>query len=695
MIDITDTARPSVEFLFEARTIAVLGASNDERKYGNWLSVQALQMEETHTVHLVNHNGTEVLGRPTLRRLAEATDPIDLVVICVPAAAFEEAVEDSLSAGARAIVGVTAGFAELGREGKRLQDRVARRVRNAGAVLLGPNCMGVLDTIAGVTLSSNPLPPGTVSLISQSGNMALELSQFFETHGLGFARFASLGNQADLKASDLIRSCAHHEGTEIIAVYAEDFGDGRDFVEAASTAREAGKPVILLTVGDSEASIRGAQSHTGSLTSNSAVIDAACKDAGVYRVHTPRELANLAALLTTVGPHATVDSVAIIADGGGHASIAADTANRVDLNVPEFRAGTQHQLIEQLPPSASVTNPIDIAGAGEQDIASFARVLEIALRDEDTDSVFLTGFFGGYGQYGPELARGEIETAAEMAHIAQSYNKPVVVHTMYSGSPAAQVLVDNGVPVYSAVEDAVNVLGVLANTTTSPRPLEVIQPTRDPLTLEGYWEARTLLSAAGIAFPTAELVSTEADALAAAEKIGFPVVLKAMGLLHKSDVGGVAVGLQSAGELQGALGDMINRLHAPAYSVEAMAKAPSSVELIVGAQTDPRFGPVVMVGMGGTLTEVLSDVTFALAPVDNPTASRMLSELQATSVLHGIRGQPAVNIDKIIQIIVAVSRVAATHPEIVELELNPVLASPHEAIALDARIVLDDLSREQ
>lgn len=235
--------------LFDPKSVAVLGASNDETKYGNWLSVQAVRMTDHRAVHLVNRRGESILGRPALRSLAELDEPVDLVVVTVPAHGFEAAVDDALKAGARAIVGVTAGFAELGADGRALQDRIVERVRSAGAVLLGPNCLGVLDSSTSLTLASNPLPPGRIALLSQSGNMALELSGFLEARGHGFSRFVSLGNQADLSAADLIQSCVDHPDTDLIAVYCEDFGDGRAFVAAATAAAGAGKPVLLLTVG--------------------------------------------------------------------------------------------------------------------------------------------------------------------------------------------------------------------------------------------------------------------------------------------------------------------------------------------------------------------------------------------------------------------------------------------------------------
>jgi acetate---CoA ligase (ADP-forming) len=674
--------------LFDPKSVAVLGASNDETKYGNWLSVQAIRMTDTRTVHLVNRRGEAILGRPVLRSLAELDEPVDLVVVTVPAHGFDAAVDDALAAGARAIVGVTAGFAELGAEGRALQDRIVERVRSAGAVLLGPNCLGVLDSSTSLTLASNPLPPGRIALLSQSGNMALELSGFLAARGRGFSRFVSLGNQADLGVADLIHSCVEHPDTDLIAVYCEDFGDGRAFVAAATAAALAGKPVVLLTVGGSEGSVRGAQSHTGALTSDSAVIDAACHAAGIHRVASPRQLADTAATLLSYGTHA-VHRVGVIADGGGHAGVASDVVEAAGLSVPEFATDVKTALRALLPPSAGVANPVDLAGAGEQDITSFVSVLDTVLTSPEIDSVLVTGYFGGYGDYGEGLSRAEIDVAASMAKVAHAHGKPVVVHTMRSESKAARVLADAGVPVFAAVEDAATTLAVL-DRVTEPRPMPVLPDKAErPVASADYWDARELFRAAGVAFPDARLVRDAVEALAAAGDIGYPVVLKAMGLLHKSDSGGVALGLATEQELVAALTRMQDALDPPGYCVESMADLRNGIELIVGVQRDPRFGPVAMVGLGGIHTEVLADVAFALAPVDADTAHRLLEKLRAAALLRGVRGRPPVDLQAAGAAIAAITATAAAQPEITELEVNPLLVTPEGALGLDARIVLE------
>ncbi|MFF2502623.1 acetate--CoA ligase family protein [Streptomyces sp. NPDC058067] len=682
------TAARGLSALFDPASVAIIGASNDETKYGNWIAVQALRSAHERPVHLVNRRGEPVLGRAVHRRATDAPGGVQLAVIAVPAAGFEEAVDDALAAGARAIVGITAGFAELGEEGRQREAALAERIRRAGAVLLGPNCLGVLDTTSGLRLASNDMPAGTVGFVSQSGNMALELSRRLERDGLGFSRFASLGNQADITAADLIRSYTEHDGTELIALYCEDFGDGRAFAQAAADAVRAGKPVVLLTVGAGQASMRGARSHTGALTSDSAVIDAACRAAGVDRVTGVAELARLLGTLHR-NRRGGGRRVAVIADGGGHASLASDVAEAHGLLVPEFGDALTSGLAAELPPSAGTANPVDLAGAGEQDITSFGRVLDLTLSADEVDAVLVTGYFGGYGGYGQALADAETATARVMAERIRAHGKPVAVHTMYADRPAARELHDQGVSVFGSVEHAAQVLGRIADRAERPVPhVPALPPSAEPAADDDYWTARELLRNGGLTFPAARLVRTEDEVAAAAAEIGGPVVLKAMGLLHKSDAGGVALGLADEAAVRAAHADMARRLAPPGYCVEAMADTADGVELIVGVRRDPRFGPVALVGLGGIFTEVLRDIRLALAPVTAAEAEELLARLAAAPLLRGVRGRPAVDLAAAARAVEAITAVAAAHPEIAELEVNPLLATPKGCLGLDARIVL-------
>lgn len=672
--------------LFDPAAVAIVGASEDERKYGNWIAVQGLSMSGDRPVYLVNRHGRPVLGHPTYPRLSDVPDSPDLVVIAVPGSGFEQAVDDALASGARAIVGITAGFAEAGKEGGRRQAALVKRVRDAGAVLLGPNCLGVFDSTVGLHLASNQLPAGDVGLVSQSGNLALELSGLLEQLGLGFSRFASLGNQADLSLTELVRAYAHHEGTRLIAVYAEDFGDGRAFAHAAAEATAVGKPVVLLSVGAGQAASRGARSHTGALTSGTSAVGAACAATVAERVATPREMAHmLAALHPLRMPGGR--RVAVLADGGGHGAIAADVAETAGLHVPEFSADLSARVRAELPLPSGAANPVDLAGA-ESDIGSYARTLGVLLDDPAVDQVLITGYFGAYDEYGTDIGEHEAETARIMGEAVAASNKPVAVHTVRPQSPTARLLRRHDVPVFEGIEEAAHTLARLARRAEQQPPAVPDLPqARSPLASDGYWATRELL-AATVPFPDASRVSTREEALAAAEQIGYPVVLKALGLVHKSDAGGVAAGLADGADLATAYERMAARLAAPGYTVEANVDTADAVDLIVGVTRDPRFGPVAMVGLGGIFTEVLRDVAFGLAPLSPAEAERLLSTLRGAPLLTGTRGRPSCDLVAAAGAISAISEVAAAHPELVELEVNPLLARPNGALALDARAVL-------
>ncbi|MEV6836936.1 acetate--CoA ligase family protein [Streptomyces sp. NPDC051133] len=680
--------------LFDPVCVAVVGASDDPAKYGHAIAAQALRANGRRPVHLVNRRGGTVLGRTAAPSLSAIGEPVDLAVVSVPAAGFEEAVDEALRCGARAIVAITAGFAETGDAGRARQRAVAERVRAAGAVMVGPNCLGLADNTTGLFLASDTFDPGGVALLSQSGNLALELQLRFRPHGLGFSRFVSLGNQADVTLVDLLADCARHEGTRAIAVYAEDFADGRAFAEAAA---DAGKPVVLLTGGRGDASARSAQSHTGALTTSADVVSAACRDAGVELVATPRELTVVLAALRGAR-RAAGRRVAVLTDGGGHGVVAADSVEAAGLTVPELRPPTQDRLRHGLWEQSAVANPVDLAGMGEQNPGSYADTVTALLAAEEVDAVLMTGYFGGYaaaedglGGGGTALADGEQEAARLIAARHRATAKPLVVQSMYPGSPSCRTLAAAGIPVFSATEDAARALAATAPAASSAAVHTGVTPLPRPdapLRETGYLRTRRALEAAGLSFPAAREIHDEAELLAAAEEFGGPYVLKALHLLHKSDAGGVALRLAGPGELLAAFREMHARLGAPSYSVEAMADLTDGIELIVGVNRDPRFGPVAMVGLGGVLAESLRDVSFALAPVPAERALRLLRHLRTAALLDGARGRPAVDVSAAAAAVETITAFAAAHPEIAEIEVNPLLVRPDGVLALDSRAVL-------
>jgi acetate---CoA ligase (ADP-forming) len=671
--------------LFDPRSVAIVGASDDPAKWGNWLGRGALKGEHRRPVYLVNRNGGTVLGRAAYRSLADLPGAPELVVVAVPAAAFEQAVDDALAAGAQALIGITAGLGELGAEAGLRERALVERVRASGAVLLGPNCLGVYDAGSDLGLASNEFPPGTVGLVSQSGNLALELGILARQVGLGFSRFASIGNQADVDIAELVAAFADHALTEVIAVYAEDFRSGRAFVDAAAGA---GKPVVLLTVGASEASARAAHSHTGALVSDMAVVAAAARAAGAHVVQTPHQLIDLVQALVRTHP-LRGPRIAVLGDGGGHGAIACDVAAAAGLELPRLSDALAADLAAQLPHTAATRNPVDLAGGGEQDFYSYARVSSTLLHSGEVDGLLLTGYFGGYSQYSEHFSATEVDVARQIALAVTEAGRPMVVHSMYADSPTSAALRDGRVPVYTSIEAAVRALAGLrvGPPAAGAPPLPALQTA--PIE-PGYFGSRALLAAAGVPFAPAVRAHTREEAHAAAAEVGYPVALKAVRALHKSDAGGVVVGISDPAALDAALDGLAAKLAPEEFSVEWMAELADGVELIVGARIDPRFGPVALVGLGGIYAEVFEDVAVGLAPLDPAGAERLLRSLRGAPLLTGARGRPALDIAAAARVASALSELAAARPDVAEIEINPLLVTPTAAVALDARVILHE-----
>jgi len=673
--------------LFEPETLAIVGVSADSGKWGYWFARDAALGSHRRRVYLVGRNGGEVHGMTVHRSLGELPEPPELVVLSVPADGLEQAVDDSLAVGARALVAIAAGFAELGEEGAARERALVERVRAAGAALIGPNCLGVFDGAAELQLASTPLPGGPVGFISQSGNVLLEIGLLLEDFGLGFSRAVSIGNQADVDATELVSALAEHDGTRVIGIYCEDFRDGRAFVEAARTA---GKPVVLLTVGRTAAGRRAALSHTGALTSGREAVEAACRAGGMHLVETPRELVDAAqALLTPHRPHGR--RIAVIGDGGGYGAIASDLLGGSGIELPVLSEPTQARLRELLPPTASTANPVDLAGAGEQDVFSFAHSTRALLESDDVDAVLFTAYFGGYSTLSDEMLEREVAVAGLLAEATAESGKPLVVHTMYPSSPPAHALRAAGVPVYRVIESAVDATATLvAAGATVPAPLAALPPPAPPIGDASYPAARAALAGAGISFGAARTVSGREEALASAAELGYPVVLKALGLLHKSDAGGVGLDLWDDGELAAAFDDLVARLAPESFSVEAAEDVAGGFELLVGARRDPRFGPLVAVAAGGIHVETVRDTAVALAPVHEDAAEELVRSLASAPLLTGARGRPPLDVAAAAHAVAALSRFAAAHPEVAEVEVNPLLVSREGegAVGLDARIVL-------
>jgi acyl-CoA synthetase (NDP forming) len=673
--------------LFDPRSLAVVGASDDPAKWGNWIARNALKGAHRRHVFLVNRRGGDVTGHRVYASLADLPVPPELVVLSVPEASFETAIDDALAAGSRVLVAITAGFGELGDAGRERQTRIVAKVRAAGARLLGPNCMGVSDAGAELFLASSVTGAGPVGLVSQSGNLGIELGLLLEREGLGFSRFVSLGNQADIDAEEVLESLVDHESTRAILLYLEEIRDGRRLVAAARRAHAAGKPVVLIAAGAGAAAARAARSHTGALAAGAAVVGSACRAGGMVAVASPRQaVAAIQVLLPRVRPHGP--RLGIVADGGGHGVLAADLATAAGLEVPQLQPATAAALAAGLPRTASTSNPVDLAGGGEQDFSSYGRVVDTLLASGEVDAVLLTGFFGGYSLKSDELGRRELAAAALMANARDARERPLLVHSMHHAAMPNDALRQRDIPVFAATEDAVQALARAVRWRSLPSALLPPPPPAAPVAREDYWSARTSLADAGLPVARARLLAP--DVTPEASGLTYPVVVKALGLPHKSDAGGVLLGIASDDSLAATVADLRARLAPAAIVVEEEAPRANGVELIVGCRHDPSFGLMLLVGLGGIYAEILNDTAIALGPVDVKAAAAMIHSLRGAPLLSGARGRPPLALEAAATFAARFSALAAAHPEIAEIEVNPLLVLPGRVVALDARIVLTE-----
>ena len=648
-------------------SVAVVGASDDPAKWGHWLARGALSGRDRRAVHLVNRGGGSVLSQPTVRSLSELPEAPELVVLAVPAAHVPAVVDEALAVGVRGFVGITSG----------IDDRVIGRIREAGARLLGPNCLGVFDAATSLHLAWGEFQPGSLGVVSQSGQVGLEIAGLAAESGLGVSRFVSVGNQADVTAPEALLELGSHELTTVVGLYLESFGPG--IVTAMSELRAAGKPVVLLTVGSSSVAREAARSHTGALTSSLDVVDAACRRAGAVRVQTPAALVDVAAVVASGVPRGR--RVGIISDSGGQGAIAADLAVQAGLSVP--------------------ARPIDLAGAGEQDLRNYARRIEALARGGEVDTVVLSGYFGSYGADTPSLAAEEVEVAAQICALARETGVLIAVHSMCADSAAVRKLRAGGVPVQHTIERSVAALGHAARLGALSRPvagqcsgpelsgvagrIESGDPFGgDPCASlpfrSGYLAARELLSF--VRFPEAHAVTSAAEVKATT--LRGPYALKADWLAHKSEHGGVRLNLTDPAT---AFEEMEAGLGPGTYVLEEMDTREHTVELIIGAKRDHSFGPVVLVGAGGIHAELFKDTAIELAPVTPATAREMLARLVSAPLLSGWRGAPEADVASLAEVIAQVSATLAARPDLAEIELNPVRVGPDGVLAVDALII--------
>ena len=679
-----------MDAFFDPGSVAVLGASNDSSKWGFWLAAGALRGSERRRVYLINATAASIQGRPTYARLSDLPETPELLVISVPGPTVAAVVAEALENGVRAFLIISARVPDA--------DALAATIREAGGRLIGPNSLGLVDSRTDLLLAWGNFTPGSLAVVTQSGQLGTEIATLAARSGLGISRFASIGGQSDVRAAEVLTTLVDDPATAQVALYLESFTGGAALVSALKALRAAGKPTMILTTGASSAGARLARSHTGSMTTAMDTIDAACRAAGSIRLTTPGQLVELAGFFASAwlpnGPR-----IGVLSDSGGQGAIAADTAESWGLNVTELTPAMRDRAAGILTDADHIDNPIDLDGAGEKNLDVYADLAEVLLTDADIDAVVLSGYFGCYGEDVPDLIDRELAVVDRLGGLVAEAKKPVIVHSMSASSPAVARLWALGIPAYTSIEAAMRVLAragfYAAHSGRLTESLELTGPVTPWGT--GYAAARAVIEDAGIPVPAAVTVGsvgpgeTRAPAEAVPESgLNPPFALKAGWPAHKTEVGGIALGLNDLHAVETAYADMVGRLGEGEYILEEMDTRDHVVEILVGGRQDENFGPLVIVAAGGTETELFADTWLELAPVTHAEAGDMIARLSCSRLLTGWRGRPAADIDALAEVIVAVSRLVAGNNAIAEIEINPVRVAPDGALAVDALVVTTD-----
>jgi len=686
--------------IFSPRTVAVVGASRKRDSIGFALLHNLVVEEFAGAIYPINPSADSIHSLKAYPSVAAVPDPIDLALIAVPKGAVPAVVRDCLEAGVRGLVVITAGFAETGAAGAAVEAEVRDLVREHGIRMVGPNCMGVINTDPEVRLNATfaptPARAGSIGFVSQSGALGVAILNVAADLGVGLTQFASMGNKADVSGNDLLEYWEDHAETRVIAMYLESFGNPRRFTEIAKRVGRK-KPILVVKSGRTAEGARAASSHTGAIAGTDVTVSAFLDQCGVLRANTIEELFDLAVALDRC-PMATGNRVAIVTNAGGPGIMATDACVNLGLEIAKLSDETEERLRSFLPAEASVSNPVDMIASATPE--SYARALDIVLEDPSVDLAMVINV--------TPLLSNPIDVLEAIAGASRGHDCPVLAVMMateefYEGIKARGDLP----PVYRFPEPAARVLAQLSRYSAwRRRPADELPPefTVDDAavakildrTAEGYLpaaDAYRVLELYGI--PTAGWRTAGGPESAAVEAsdLGYPVVLKgeARDLVHKSDVGAVAVGLTDADGVREAARSIERRLSEAGQRLEGLLiqeMVADGHEVIFGISTDPRFGPLLMFGLGGRYVEVFRDVRFGVTPLTRPEAEDMIRGIRGIRLLEGVRGEEPADLDLLADVLLRLAQLAQRHPRIRELDINPFLAAadPEAAKAVDVRV---------
>jgi acetyl coenzyme A synthetase (ADP forming)-like protein len=690
----------SIRHLLCPSSVAVVGAGRRPGTIGHEILRNIIDGGYSGSVFPIHPSATEILGRPAYKSLAEVPADVDVAVVAVPAGSTMAVVEDCAVKSVKGIVLITAGFAEGGDDGRMAQDEILATARAFGMRVVGPNCMGIINTSPAVSLNATFAPvqpePGRVAFASQSGGLGIAVLQEAGRRGIGVSSFVSMGNKADVSGNDLLQYWHRDPESDVILLYLESFGNPRRFARIARRV-SADKPIVAVKAGRSSSGRRAASSHTAALASSDVAVSALFDQAGVIRVDTLEEMFDLAQVLGGQ-PIPRGRRVAIVGNAGGPGILAADACEADGLLVPELPASTQARLREFLPAAAAVSNPVDmVASASAED---YERALSVVMADDAVDAVVVV--------FVPPLVTRTEDVADAVARTARQSTKPMVVNLLgVAGIPEQFNGEDSRIPCFAFPEPAVRALAracdygdwrrrdpgrtVELDEVHTEEAQETVRNLLGTAPL-GRWldpaEASALLGTYGINTIRTVQAQEEQQAADAAERIGFPVALKAVGrdLIHKTELGGVRLGLSSSDEVRATFAEMKTALGDRLEAVAVQAMAPDGVEMIVGALSDPQFGPMVMFGTGGTMVELFADRELRMAPITDSDARRLISSVRGARLLYGYRGSKPADVEAIEDLLVRVGRLVDEIPEVAEIDLNPVICTADGVALVDTKV---------
>lgn len=697
-----------MDALFKPRSIAIFGASDDVTKIGGRPLQFLLKYGYAGGIYPINRKAGLVQSLPAHANLDEVPEVPELAVVAVPPQGVLDAVRDCARRGVKAAVILSAGFSEMGDEGRRLQEQIGEVARDTGMRVVGPNCLGAIGvpdkSIAtfSVALESSFPAAGSVGIVSQSGNLGSFTLRLAGERGLGVSRMLTTGNECDVDIADAIASLAADPDTRVILCCMETCRDGAKLIRAMAMAREAGKPLVVLKVGVSEAGSEAAASHTGALAGSDAVFDAVLRNGGAIRVPSIEQLIEVGHALSVVGPAHVPggNRVAVLTASGGFGVLLADAASAQGLALPKLAASTQERILSVVP-FASPANPVDMTAQVSSRPEVLARMLDAVARDTSCDALILQS---ANAFHVPRLR--DVFLSA-LAQVRKDHPSRLILLCARAPQDVRAQLNGMGFPVVDGIDAACATVAALLRFGGARGAAQNAVPAieRSPLAAEAFAteaSAKAVLAEAGLPVPREAIATSRDEALAAARAMGFPLVLKIVSpdIAHKTEVGGVFIGVRSEAQLLEEYENLLARvaLKAPEARIAGVLVAQmvhGGVELILGTKKDPVFGPMVMVGLGGIFAEIFKDVALQPAPVDEAQATAMLRSLKAFALLDGARGRPRADVAAAARAVAALSRFATRHVQNVsEIDINPlmVLEQGHGAHALDALLVPEEQS---